>query len=231
MTPGLQWVSLMADAYRVGGSTLGAAVFDRAGDVGPLRSPTTCWSACAGGCRRGTWWWWPMAATPSGSSCGIVSKPIVVVTKLRKDASLTTATAAARPDRAAPGSARDCPVPLRYWTIPLPPTAPPGPTAVPPWSSLRAWRCGTTAGRRAFPYVGSSSDTCRSAAGPMLCYAPTSRRNPCTAVLLRWQVPLRGPTWAWKRASGRNVATTPASALAADLRTAWRHGAAHHGVV
>ena len=39
-------------------------------------------------------------------------------------------------------SARDCPVPRRCWTIPLhngPPTAPPVPTAVPPWSSsLRA---------------------------------------------------------------------------------------------
>ena len=53
------------------------------------------------------------------------------------------ATAAARPDRAAPGwSARDCPVPRRCWTIPLHngfPAAPPVPTAVPPGSSpLRA---------------------------------------------------------------------------------------------
>ena len=52
-------------------------------------------------------------------------------------------SAAARPDRTAPGwSERDCPTPLRYWTIPLPngpPAAPPVPTAVPPWSSsLRA---------------------------------------------------------------------------------------------
>ena len=37
MTPGLQWLSpAVADAYRMGGSTLGAAVFDRAGGVGPL---------------------------------------------------------------------------------------------------------------------------------------------------------------------------------------------------
>ena len=37
MTPGPMGEPAVADAYRMGGSTLGAAVFDRAGGVGPLR--------------------------------------------------------------------------------------------------------------------------------------------------------------------------------------------------
>ena len=55
-------------------------------------------------------------------------------------------------------------------------------------------RCGTTAGRRAFPYVGSSSDTWRSARGPyVLCSAPDTAAEPlriarCPGILLRWQV-------------------------------------------
>ena len=73
-----------------------------------------------------------------------------------------------------------------------PPTAPPVPTAVPPWSSsLRAWRCGTTAGRRAFPYVGSSSDTWRSAAGPYALLCTDVEAEPLRILqwyLLRWQV-------------------------------------------
>ena len=55
--------------------------------------------------------------------CQGMSKPIVVVTKLRKDASLyqPRATAAAPARSGGPGwSARDCPVPRRCWTIPLP---------------------------------------------------------------------------------------------------------------
>ena len=85
MTPGLQWGEPdVADAYRVGGSTLGAAVFDRAGDVGPLRPtqrppaqdvhrlrPADAGLPAPLAAGPGTWWWWPMAATPSGSSCGI----------------------------------------------------------------------------------------------------------------------------------------------------------------
>ena len=40
-------------------------------DPGFVPNKDSSWSACAGGCRTGTWWWWPMAATPSASSCGI----------------------------------------------------------------------------------------------------------------------------------------------------------------
>ena len=128
--------------------------------------------------------------------CQSMSKPVVVVAKLRKDASLYQPAPPRRPGQIGrprvvgarlPSPTAVLDDPATQWTPhrmdPLPhgpPTVPPGPTAVPPWSSsLRAWYCGTTAGRRAFPYVGSSSDTWRSAAGPMLCYAPTPRRNRC----------------------------------------------------
>ena len=191
----------VADAYRMGGPTLGAAVFDRAGGVGPLRpaqrspaqdghrlrpadaglpAPLAAGPGPGGGGR------WRLrqagvpAALPEYVKARLSSSPNCARTH-----PCTSPRHRGGPARSGgPGwSARDCPVPRRCWTIPLHngfPTAPPVPTAVPPWSSsLRAWRCGTTAGRRAFPYVGSSSDTWRSAAGPMLCYAPTPRRNPC----------------------------------------------------
>ena len=85
MTPGLQWVSLML-LTRIGWAGrhwalpfLTALVVSARYDRRKGRrhktvtdsTPSRCWSACAGGCRTGTWWWWPMAATPSGSSCGI----------------------------------------------------------------------------------------------------------------------------------------------------------------
>ena len=85
MTPGLQWVSLML-LTRIGWAGrhwalpfLTALVVSARYDRRKGRrhktftdsTPSRCWSACAGGCRRGTWWWWPMAATPSASSCGI----------------------------------------------------------------------------------------------------------------------------------------------------------------
>ena len=94
------------------------------------------------------------------------------------------ATGAARPDRAAPGGRRAIAQShggagrSRYTMDPL------------PYHRFRRQyrhgraRFGRSAvvprrPRRAFPYVGSSSDTWRSAAGPMLCYAPTPRRNRC----------------------------------------------------
>ena len=94
------------------------------------------------------------------------------------------ATAAARPDRAAPGGRRAIAQShggagrSRYTMDSLPRHR--FRRQYRQWSSsLRAWRCGTTAGSRRFTCVGSSSDTWRSAAGPMLCYAPTPRRNRC----------------------------------------------------
>ena len=147
-------MSLMADAYRVGGSILGAAVFDRAGGVGPLTGAKVAGTrrftdyaqqmlVCLRGCRTGRWW--PMAATPSAilRHCQNMSKPIVVVTKLRKDAWVYQPAPPRRPGqigRPRVVGAR-CPVPRRgSGRLPLPngfPTAPP--TAVPPWSSsLRA---------------------------------------------------------------------------------------------
>ena len=146
----------VADAYRVGGSILGAAVFDRAGGVGPLRpaqrspaqdghrlrpadaglpAPVAAGPGPGGGGR----WRLRQARVPA-------ALPEYVKADCRRHQTAqgrvpvpARATAAARPDRAAPGwSARDCPVPRRCWTIPLHngfPTAPPVPTAVPPWSS------------------------------------------------------------------------------------------------
>ena len=108
----------VADAYRIGGSTLGAAVFDRAGGVGPLRpaqrSPAQdvhrlrpadaglpapaggrphrerLRGGGDGGADR------DLVVVADGGyakreflrHCQSMSKPIVVVTKLRKDASL-----------------------------------------------------------------------------------------------------------------------------------------------
>ena len=160
MTPGLQWVSLML-LTRIGWAgrhwalpfltaLVVSARYDRRKG---LRHKTVtdyaqqCWSACAGGCRRGTWWWWPMAATPSASSCGIAR---VCQSRLSSSPNCARTRPGTSPRHrggparsGGPGwSARDCPVPRRCWTIPLHngfPTAPPVPTAVPPWSSsLRA---------------------------------------------------------------------------------------------
>ena len=104
MTPGLQWVSRDgADAYRMGGSTLGAAVFDRAGGVGPLRptqrppaqdvhrlrpadaglpAPVAAGEGPGGGGR------WRLRQARVPAALPSMSKPIDRVTKLRKDASL-----------------------------------------------------------------------------------------------------------------------------------------------
>ena len=201
MTPGLQWVSLML-LTRIGWAgrrwalpfltaLVVSARYDRR--KGRRHKTVTDYAQQMLVCLRR---WLPdrdLVVVADGGyakreflrHCQSMSKPIVVVTKLRKDASRYQPAPPRRPGQIGrPGwSARDCPVPRRCWTIPLPngfPTAPPVPTAVPPWSSsLRAWRCGTTAPRRAFPYVGSSSDTWRSAAG--LCFAMHRHRerNPC----------------------------------------------------
>ena len=93
------------------------------------------------------------------------------------------ATAAARPDRAAPGGRRAIAqshggAGRSRYTM----------DSLPRHRFRRQYRHGqlasgvalwTTAGSRRFTCVGSSSDTWRSAAGPMLCYAPTPRRNRC----------------------------------------------------
>ena len=93
----------VADAYRMGGSTLGAAVFDRAGGVGPLRpaqsrrhKTVTDYAQQMLVCLRR---WLPdrdLVVVADGGyakreflrHCQSMSKPIVVVTKLRMDASL-----------------------------------------------------------------------------------------------------------------------------------------------
>ena len=94
------------------------------------------------------------------------------------------ATAAARPDRAAPGGRRAIAqshggAGRSRYTM----------DSLPRHRFRRQYRHGRARFGRgavvprraaaAFPYVGSSSDTWRSAAGPMLCYAPTPRRNRC----------------------------------------------------
>ena len=117
--------------------------------------------------------------------CLNMSKPIVVVTKLRKDASLYQPAPPRRPGQIGrprvvgarlPSPTAVLDDPATQW-IPYRATGSDGSTVMVELASGVA--LGTTAGRRAFPYVGSSSDTWRSAAGPMLCYAPTPRRNPC----------------------------------------------------
>ena len=201
MTPGLQWVSLML-LTRIGWAgrhwalpfltaLVVSARYDRR--KGRRHKTFTDYAQQMLVCRRR---WLPdrdLVVVADGGyakreflrHCQGMSKPLSSSPNCARTRPGTSPRHRGGPARSGgPGwSARDCPVPRRCWTIPLHngfPTAPPVPTAVPPWSSsLRAWRCGTTAGRRAFPYVGSSSDTWRSAAGPMLCYAPTPRRNRC----------------------------------------------------
>ena len=132
--------------------------------------------------------------------CQSMSKPIVVVTKLRKDASRYQPAPPRRPGQIGrprvvgarlPSPTAVLDDPATQW-IPYRATGSDGSTAMVELASgVALWYHGATPPRRAFPYVGSSSDTWRSAAGPMLCYAPTSRRNPLRILqwyLLRWQV-------------------------------------------
>ena len=151
--------------------------------------------------------------------CQGMSKPIVVVTKLRKDASLYQPAPPRRPGQIG----RPLVVGARLTN----PTAVLNDPAT-QWTPLpchrvrRQYRHGRAdfgrgavvprRARRRFTCVGSSSDTWRSAAGPMLCYAPTSRRNRCrycSGICCggrpRWPLRSYGLTWAWKpSASGRN---------------------------
>ena len=123
--------------------------------------------------------------------CQSMSKPVVVVTKLRKDASLYQPPPPRRPGQIgrprvvgarlpSPTAVRDDPA--TQWT-------PYRMDPLPRHRFRRQYHHGRAdfergavvprRARRAFPYVGSSSDTWRSAAGPMPCYAPTLRRNRC----------------------------------------------------
>ena len=138
MTPGLQWVSLML-LTRIGWAgrhwalpfltaLVPSARYDRR--KGRRHKTVTDYAqqmlvCLRGGCRRGTWWWWPMAATPSGSSCGIAR---VCQSRLSSSPNCARTRPGTSPRQrggparsGGPGwSARDCPVPRRCWTIPLP---------------------------------------------------------------------------------------------------------------
>ena len=202
MTPGLQWVSLML-LTRIGWAgrhwalpfltaLVMSARYDRR--KGRRHQTATDYAQQMLVCLRR---WLPdrdLGVVADGGyakreflrHCQSMSKPVVVVTKLRKDASLYQPGPPRRPgpDRAAPGGRRAIAQShggagrSRYTMDPLP-----------RHQFRRQYRHGRadfrrgavvpTAGRRRFPYVGSSSDTLRSAAGPMLCYAPTPRRNRC----------------------------------------------------
>ena len=200
MTPGLQWVSLML-LTRIGWAgrhwalpfltaLVVSARYDRR--KGRRHKTVTDYAQQMLVCLRR---WLPdrdLVVVADGGyakreflrHCQSMSKPIVVVTKLRKDASRyqPAPAAAARPDRAAPGGRRaiaqsDRGAGRSRYTM----------DSLPRHRFRRQYRHGrarfgrsaVVPRRRAFPYVGSSSDTWRSAAGPMLCYAPTPRRNPC----------------------------------------------------
>ena len=171
MTPGLQWVSLML-LTRIGWAgrhwalpfliaLVVSARYDRR--KGRRHKTFTDYAQQMLVCRRR---WLPDrdlvvvadgGYAKSASSCGIAR---VCQSRLSSSPNCARTRPGTSPRHrggparsGGPGwSARDCPVPRRCWTIPLHngfPTAPPVPTAVPPWSSsLRAWRCGTTAGRR-----------------------------------------------------------------------------------
>ena len=191
----------VADAYRMGGSILGAAVFDRAGGVGPLRpaqrspaqdghrlrpadaglpAPLAAGEGPGGGGR----WRLRQARVPA-------ALPEYVKADCRRHQTAqgrvpvpARASVAARPDRATPGGRRAITQShggagrSRYPMDPLPRhrfrrqyrhgRARFGRSAVVP---RRAAAPSHTLGRHQIP--GGAP------AGPMLCYAPTPRRNPC----------------------------------------------------
>ena len=138
MTPGLQWVSLML-LTRIGWAgrhwalpfltaLVVSARYDRR--KGRRHQTFTDYAQQMLVCRRR---WLPdrdLVVVADGGyakreflrHCQSMSKPIVVVTKLRKDASRYQPGPPRRPGQIGrpPGwSARDCPVPRRCWTIPL----------------------------------------------------------------------------------------------------------------
>ena len=189
MTPGLQWVSLML-LTRIGWAgrhwalpfltaLVVSARYDRRKGRRTRRSPTTpsrCWSACAVGCRTGTWWWWPMAATPSASSCGIAR---VCRSRLSSSPNCARTHPCASPrHRGGPArsggplwSARDCQSHggagrSRYTMDPYRATGSDGSTAMVELASgVALWYHG---GPPRLPIRWVVSDTWRSAAGPML---------------------------------------------------------------
>ena len=157
MTPGLQWVSLML-LTRIGWAgrhwalpfltaLVPSARYDRR--KGRRHKTVTDYAQQMLVCLRR---WLPDrdlvvvadGGSPSGSSCGIAR---VCQSRLSSSPNCARTRPCTSPRHrggparsGGPGwSARDCPVRRRCWTIPLhngPPTAPPVPTAVPPWSSL-----------------------------------------------------------------------------------------------
>ena len=160
MTPGLQWVSLML-LTRIGWAgrywalpfltaLVVSARYDRR--KGRRHKTVTDYAQQLLVCLRR---WLPdrdLVVVAAGGyakreflrHCQSMSKPIVVVTKLRKDASLYQPAPARRPGQIGrprvvgarlPSPTAVLDDPATQWT----PTAPPVPTAVPPWSSsLRA---------------------------------------------------------------------------------------------
>ena len=202
MTPGLQWVSLML-LTRIGWAgrhwalpfltaLVVSARYDRR--KGRRHKTVTDYAQQMLVCLRR---WLPdrdLVVVADGGyakreflrHCQNMSKPIVVVTKLRKDASLYQPAPPRRPSQIGrprvvgarlPSPTAVLDDPATQWT-PLPchrfrrqyrhGRARFGRSAVVP---RRAAAPSHTLGRRQIP--------ARSAAGPMLCYAPTSRRNPC----------------------------------------------------
>ena len=160
MTPGLQWVSLML-LTRIGWAgrhwalpfltaLVVSARYDRR--KGRRHKTVTDYAQQMLVCLRR---WLPdrdLVVVADGGyakreflrHCQSMSKPLSSSPNCARTHPCTSPRHRGGPARSGgPGwSARDCPVRLRCWTIPLhngPPTAPPVPTAVPPWSSsLRA---------------------------------------------------------------------------------------------
>ena len=187
--------------------TLGAAVFDRAGGVGPLRpaqrSPAQDVTDYAQqmlvclrrGCRTGT-----VVVADGGYAkreflrhCQSMSKPIVVVTKLRKDASRSLRRNCG-PAKGGPGwSARVCPVPRRagrsrYTVVP---TALPVPTAGRP-GRARFGRGAVVPREAAAPSHTLGRHQIPGGAPRALCFAMHRHRAEPLRILqwylLRWQV-------------------------------------------
>ena len=189
MTPGLQWVSLML-LTRIGWAgrhwalpfltaLATSARYDRR--KGRRHKTVTDYAQQMLVCLRR---WLPdrdLVVVADGGyakreflrHCQSMSKPIVVVTKLRKDgpwpAPPRRPGQIGRPRVVGARLPSPTAVPATQWT-PYRATGSDGSTAMVELAS--GVHCGTTAGPR-LPIRWVASDTCRSAAGPMLCYAPT----------------------------------------------------------
>ena len=200
MTPGLQWVSLMLRtriewagrhwALPFLTALVPAARYDRR--KGRRHKMVTDYAQQMLVCLRR---WLPdrdLVVCDGGYAkrefrlrCQSRSKPIVVVTKLRQDASLYQPAPPWRPGQIGRprvvGARLPSPTAVlddltTQWT-PYRATGSDGSSAmVELTSGVALWYHG---GPLRVSYVGSSSDTLRSPSGPMRCYAPTSRRNRC----------------------------------------------------